>query len=688
MLREDGLLEFSSVSVEKCVSLIGKQAVDLERNVKALEVTLSGQAPADIFAEVIDPLERYWAPLETTWGLAKTLYLGSSTLMPTKSFSTIHDRAQKARVAKFNSLPIYNAIKAAYKDVTARPDVTEEQKRLLDKYLLEGRLNGLDLAPKKRELLTEAMVKLRKERAKFQANVDKATGNFKTVIKDFELVRDFPAEVLAAFAPDASQPLQGPWTVTLKSPESLERFLEFCPNRTERWNAWQAANRRASTHIDKQLQNSTGIEEIRFLRRDQAQILGFPTFLDLSLQTKMAQGVPQLKETINAINEFAAPRQAAELSALLGYARENGFRQEQLEFHDVAFWARKQLLGLNYDEFLVQEYFPLQKVLAGLFDLAGDLFQVRLVEREGGAFDRWHEDVRYFDVFEEGATAPVAGFYLDLYSRDSEKPVAQQQRGWTIAVRNRSRLTDSTPLAAMIFNFRAERVYKQPCLLTLRDVQLLFERFGYGLQHLLTRANYSDVSGVSNIEWDAVNISSYVMGQFLYEPRVLGAISSHYKTAEPLSAALIEGVQRRRTHLAGYEVSQELFLSALDVELHTTKEFWPDVMRRLWEQFQVLPLDKRNSYPCSWTQVFSGAYGGAYFSDIWAKMVATDVYSAFYEAGDSAEKRAEIGQRYRETFLALGGACHPGEVFRRFRGRDPSPKALISALDLNKTNVK
>lgn len=344
------------------------------------------------------------------------------------------------------------------------------------------------------------------------------------------------------------------------------------------------------------------------------------------------------------------------------------------------------MLTKNYDEFTVQEYFPLQKVLSGMFELTSDLFKIKIVERESANYDRWHEDVRYFDIFDEsagGSGDPVGGFYLDLYSRDTEKPVAQQ-RGWTIGVRNRSQLTDSSPLAAMIFNFPAERVYKKPCLLTLRDVQLLFERFGYALQHLLTRANYCDVAGVSNIEWDAVNISSYVLSQFLYEPKVLSSISSHYKTADTLPETLIEAIQKKRTHLAGYDISQELFLSALDVELHTTKEFWPDVMRRLWEQFQVVPLDKRNSFPCSWTPVFSGAYGGAYFSDVWSKMVATDVYSAFYEAGEKGEKRAEIGQRYRDTFLALGGACSPSEVFRRFRGRDPSPKALISALDLNK----
>lgn len=687
LLRDDGLLEFSNVSIEKCVSLIGKQAIDLERNVQLLESTLSGgeQKPVDIFRDVIDPLERFWAPLETTWGLAKTLYLGNSTLMPTKSFSTIHDRAQKARVAKFNSLPIYNAIKAAYEEVSSSPDVSEEQRRLLDKYLLEGRLNGLELNAKNKDLFTETMVKLKKERGKFQANVDRATNSFKNVITDFEMVREFPVDVLGQFAADSKQPTQGPWMVTLK-PDSVHRFLEYCPNRTERWNVWQAANRCASTHIEKAVQNSTTIEEIRFLRRDQASILGFGSFLDLSMETKMASGVPQLKDTINAINEFAKPRQEAEVEQLLGYARENGFKQNALEFHDIPFWRRKHLLSKNYDEFHVQEYFPLQKVMSGLFQLSSDLFKIKIVERESSGFDRWHEDVRYFDVFDlKDTSQPVGGFYLDLYSRDTEKPVAQQ-RGWTIGVRNRSQLTGSAPLAAMIFNFPAERVYKKPCLLTLRDVHLLFERFGYALQHLLTRAHYSDVAGVSNIEWDAVNISSYVLSQFLYEPKVLSSISSHYKTADPLSEKLIEGIQRKRTHMAGFDVCQELFLSALDVELHTTKEFWPDVMRRLWEQFQVLPLDKKNSHPCSWSTVFSGAYGGAYFSDIWSRMVATDVYSAFYEA-KGEEKRAETGERYKDTFLALGGSCSPSEVFRRFRGRDPSPRALISALDLNKTKV-
>lgn len=493
-------------------------------------------------------------------------------------------------------------------------------------------------------------------------------------------MREFPEDVLAKFAQDPSQPLKGPWIVTLK-PDSVQSYLEYCPKRTERWNVWQAENRRASNQTEKAIQNSTTMEEIRFLRRDQAQILGFANYIDLSMETKMVGGVAAIKEVINGLNDIARPAQELELTSLRDYAQENGFQGANLEFHDIPFWRRKHLQSLNYDEYLIREYFPLQTVLSGLMGLVQELFAVRVVERENKSFGRWHDDVRYFDIYDKQGDAPISGFYLDLYSRESEKLEDGGNKGWTIGIRNRSTKTNSTALAALICNFPAE-TDKRPCLLSYKDVHLLFERFGYALQHLLTRANYSDVAGVSNIEWDAVNISSYVLSSFLQEPEVLRRISAHYKTQDPLPEGLIRAMQASRIHMAAFDLGQELYRSALDLELHLTKEFWVDVMRRLWPQFQVMPLDKKDAHPCSMTKIFSGPYSGAYFSDLWSRIVATDVYSAFYESSKNGHCRMEIGQRYRDTFLALGGACSPNEVFRRFRGRDPSPKALISALDL------
>lgn len=356
------------------------------------------------------------------------------------------------------------------------------------------------------------------------------------------------------------------------------------------------------------------------------------------------------------------------------------FFQGHLEAHDIPYYRRKQLKALHhYDEEIIREYFPLPKVLTGMLELCERIFQIRIVERPG--VDTWHEDVRYFDVMDE--EQPVAGFYLDLYTREDVKIQMKDNFGWTVGIRNRSSVTKTNPLSALIFNFPSP-IYGKPSLLSFDDVVMLFQRFGYALQHLLTKVNYSEVAGVTNIEWDAVEVASHVMAHFLYNPGTLKEISSHYATEDPLTDAMVKSIQASRTHLAGYDLCQELYFSALDMELHARKDFWVDVMRELWPRYMTLPLEKKDAHPCSFTPIFSGDWAAAYFSHVWSQVIAADVYSAFHEASSNPEALAAVGRRFRDTFLAMGGACAPAEVFRRFRGRDPSPKALISVLGLKK----
>ncbi|XP_059616787.1 uncharacterized protein LOC132261811 [Phlebotomus argentipes] len=674
--REDGLPEFGTVTVEKCVSVIGKQAVDMEKQVKDLDAQVTGKAVKDVFTEVLDPLEHIGSALETTWGVAKTLYLGNSVLMPTKSYITIHDRARRARMAKFSSNNIYKAIKEAH--LKGSENLSEEQKRIIQKYALEGKLNGLELDSHQKAVLDNALIKLGEERTKFRQKVELSTKQFNHVVEDYGVVRDFPPEVLQLFAKDPTHPTKGPWLVTLQ-PQVAANFLEYCPDRTMRWNVWQAQTRRNSNFGEKSLATSTTIEEIRFLRRDQAKMLGYNSFMDMSMETKMAGSRENVTRMLEALREKAKPAQDAEIKSLRGFAEKFGFKG-QLEAHDIPYFRRKQLKALHhYDEEIIREYFPLPKVLTGMLELCERLFQIRIVERQG--VDTWHEDVRYFDVLDEDK--PVAGFYLDLYTREDVKMHTKDNFGWTVGIRNRSSVTNTKPLSALIFNFPSP-IYGKPSLLGFEDVEMLFQRFGYALQQLLTKVNYSEVAGATNIEWDAVEVVSHVMSHFLYNSTTLREISSHYATEDPLSDAMMGSIQASRTHFAGYDLCQQLYYSAFDMELYSRKDFWIDIMRELWPKYMTLPLEKKDAHPCSFTPIFSGDWAAAYFSHVWSRVIAADVYSAFHEAGGNPEVLATVGRRFRDTFLAMGGSCAPAEVFRRFRGRDPSPKALISVLGLKK----
>lgn len=488
-------------------------------------------------------------------------------------------------------------------------------------------------------------------------------------------------------AADPTNPTKGPWKATLE-PRSLNNFLEHCQDRTQRWNIWQANVRKCSGQTDKALSNSVHVENIRHLRQTQAKLLGYASFVDMSMETKMAGTADTVRTMLSHLLTAARPAQQRELDALQQFAEQGGHGSGALELHDIPYWSRKQLKSTHrYDDDVLREYFPLPRVLSGMFAMVEKLFQIRIEERPHGAVDTWHEDVRFFDVFDlsaTGAAAPVAGFYLDLYSREDDK--VRNVDGLMVGVRNRCRTSGNCPLAALIFNLPVP-LYGKPSLLSFDDVHRLFRKFGHSLQHLLTRVGYSELAGLSNIEWDAVEVTGHVMSHLLHRPDTIEQISGHYAHDEAIPDELVQAIGGGRRHMGGYHLCRELYAARLDLELHTRKDFWFEVVKSLWSEYNVLALDKRDAHPCSFAEIFSGDWAAAYYSHVWSRMIAADVYSAFYEAAAEGEFEA-VGRRFRDTYLALGGSQHAGEVFRRFRGRDPSPKALLKTMGLATSPVE
>ncbi|XP_069701808.1 uncharacterized protein [Periplaneta americana] len=684
LLKTQGIPEISSLTTEKCSSAIKKYSLDFESAVWRIEEQLKDseiplQNAQNVFVNVLDPLEMSGAPLDTTWGLVKTLYLTNKDLMPVKTYVTIHDQARRSRAMKFNSEPVYTACKEAI----VNDDLTEEQKRVLGKYILEGRLNGLGLNSVQHLKLKQTISQITKEKTKYKGKVEMATKNFQHTIFDHSLVRDFPEEVLKMIALDSSQPKQGPWKVTL-FPHVYPKFLEHCPDRDLRWNVWQAYTRRASKYSDANLENSTHLEELRYLRRYQASILGFDSFAAMSMETKMAGSIENVKNMLASLLARARPAQEREIIELQEFAISRGF-EGAIQLWDVAYWRRKQSVALfSCKEAQLKEYFPLPRVLARLFTLCEQLFGVQIQERV--RVSKWHPEVQYFDILEPHSTQPVAGFYFDPYTRE-EKLSTHQDAGWMIALRGRSAVAETTPLASLIFNFPRSSDGK-PTLLCFSDLHILFRKFGHALQHLLTRTSYIEVSGLSTVEWDAVEICSNFMTHWLYDKNTMNLISGHVESGEPLPSDLMQQLLASQKHLAGYDLCRELYLASLDLELYTSKDFWLDVVRNLWPQYLAFPLDEKDSHPCSLTAIVCEEWSAAYYCHLWSRVLAADVFSAFREAGlDNRDELSCIGKRFRSTFLALGGGCHPAEVFRRFRGRDPSPKALLNALGLKQYGV-
>lgn len=683
MLSNDGLPEFNNITIENCLAAVGRQTLEVEKAVQAIEEQLTkSNNDVNVLSDVATPLDEISVQLETTWGIAKTLYLGNSSLMPTKSYMAINDRARKAIFSKYISVPILNSMSDARRKQDS--GLTDVDCRLLDKYVLEGKLNGVNLDEEKKSILRATANKLRQEQTKFQEKLDFSTRKFSHVIDDYNIVKDFPSDLLQAISTNPINPSKGPWRVQLQQP-AYDKFLEHCNVRDLRWNVWQASTRRASIHKEKNLSNSIHIEEIRSLRKQQAQILGYKTFVDMSMETKMAGNLKNVQNLISDLLSSSRPAQENELQKLAEFAAANGC-QHSFEMYDIPYWRFKQLQSIAaFNEDMIREYFPINKVLNGLFELSESLFQIKIVERSASV---WHEDVKFYDIFDQNeGTKPIAGFYLDLYSRENDKIRMQPTSGWMVGIRNRCKISDISPLSSLIFNFQVP-LYGKPSLLSFRDVETLFKNFGKSLQHLLTQVKYNGLAGLSNIEWDAVDVSGLVMSHMILHGDTLKKISSHYTTDQPLPDNLIEAIKMEKKHMAGYLLSRELYFATLDLELYSNSSFWMDVVEELWPQFCLIPLEGKDSHVCSFREIFSGDYPAAYFSHIWSKVIAADVYSNFYEVRNNEENVNAVGKRFRDTFLALGGSVHPSEVFRKFRGRDPSPKALLKMIGLNNLTGK
>lgn len=683
LLKEDKTPEFNTITIEKCVAAIGRQTLEFEDTIKTLGKNIEGIdniSPNDLFKNVIDPIEEISASLNSTWGIAKALYVGNQSKMPTQYYISINNRAAKALASKYVNKPIYQACKSIINNKEIK--LTNEQRRILTKFVLEGKLNGLELSDKEELKLSDLMILLFNHLKEYTDKLEVAINQYKFTIKDPKVVAELPDEILKCMVTDSSQYRVGPWTISLDS-VVLTQFMEYCADRSMRWKLWEANLIKASVFQDKLLQTSTLIEEIRHKRIQRANILGYKSYADLSMESKMAGSVENVYNVLDTLLATAYPAQQYEIKTLQTFAKEKGL-QDTFQQWDVPYWGRKQLHSIcKYKEEDLKSYFPLPKVLSGIFKLIEMLFNVKIVETK--RLDVWHKDVRFFDAFDlrESDSVPIGSFYLDPYAREDEKVRISQNDGCLITMQNKSKVSDTKPLAALVFNFQPS-LGDRPSLLSISDLQTLFQKVGHMLQHILTTVEYSEVAGHSFVEWDAAFVSQYFFEHWLYEPFILQQISGHHSTGEPLSTEMIETVQKMKTHLAGYSLCQSLYLSRFDLELYSGHEFWNDIMKRLWSKHFVFQAYKNDCFICSFDCIFNGELAANYFSTVWSKMVAADLYGAFENIpSDNKESLKEIGSRYRETFLAVGGSYPASEIFRKFRGRDPSPKALLKSLKLD-----
>ena len=500
---------------------------------------------------------------------------------------------------------------------------------------------------------------------------------------------------------------EGPWMFTLDAP-SYMAVRSHAENRALREKVYRAYLARASQFFapfaesaaksEKKVgDNAPLIERILTLRQEKAKLLGYDNFAEVSMAKKMAtlETAESLLEDIRAKAKPAAERELEEIRA---FAAERGASEAStgLMQWDVGFWSER-LREAKYElkEEDLRPYFQLPAVIDGMFELAGTLFGVR-VEPADGEVEVWHPDVRFFKVLDAQTGSPRAYFYLDPYTRPSEK----RGGAWMDDVVGRSAAMAAPgasvrlPTAHMVCN-GTPPVGDKPSLMTHNEVTTLFHEFGHALQHMLTTEDAGPVAGINQVDWDAVELPSQFMENFCYDKKVLKKIGKHHETGEPLPDDLFEKLVKSKNFGSGTRYLRQCHFAMTDLELHA--RYAPGegadavfaAEARIAEKTMLMPAIAEDRFLCGFGHIFAGGYSAGYYSYLWAEVLSADAFGAFEEAGaleDDATLSA-TGAEFAGTVLAMGGGAAPMEVFKAFRGREPSVEALLRHNGLVATEV-
>ncbi|SFM45681.1 oligopeptidase A Metallo peptidase. MEROPS family M03A [Ectothiorhodospira mobilis] len=553
------------------------------------------------------------------------------------------------------------------------PRLEPAQQRVITNALRDFHLSGVDLPEDKKARYKAIAQELSALTARFEENVLDATQGWQLRITDPGRLSGLPESALDMLRQNARQrDLEG-HLVTLEFP-SYYAVMTFAEDRELRREVYTAYVTRASDQgpHDRRFDNSEVMERILALRHEEAQLLGYPSYAHLSLATKMADSPQGVVAFLEDLARRAVPAARGELDSLQAFARTH-LGLDTLEAWDLSFASerlRQHLFQLSQED--LKPYFPVDRVLQGLFDLVERLYQVHIRPADGAPV--WHPDVRFFEI-QDPDGRPRAWFYLDLYARSHKRGGA-----WMDDCRGRLRDGDrlQLPVAYMTCN-STPPVDGKPALFTHDEVLTLFHEFGHGLHHMLTRVDHPGVAGINGVEWDAVELPSQFMENWCWEREALDLISGHHETGEPLPAELFDKLTASRHFQAAMQMVRQLEFSLFDMRLHA--EYDPalggriqEILDEVREQVAVLRPPQFNRFQHGFSHIFAGGYAAGYYSYKWAEVLSADAFARFEEEGLF---NGQTGRDFLTGILEQGGSRPALELFKAFRGREPEIDALL-----------
>ena len=566
-------------------------------------------------------------------------------------------------------IELYNRFKII-KNSAEFDTLSPAQQTKLNHDLRDFVLSGAELPPEQQAELTQLQTEGAQLGAKFAQNIQDATDAFGIYFDDAAPLAGIPEDSIAMFAAAAQSEGKTGYKIGLQIPHYLA-VIQYADNRELREQIYRAYVTRASELSDDgKFDNTANVEQTLANALKTAKLLGFKNYAELSLATKMADTPEQVLNFLHDLARRAKPFAEKDFAEIKAFAREN-LNIEDPQSWDLSYAAEKlRQAKYAFSEAEVKKYFPISKVLAGLFAQIKKLYGIELAEK---TVPVWHKDVRYFELKQDGQT--IGGVYMDLYAREGKRGGA-----WMDGYKSRRRFADGTlqlPTAYLVCNFTPP-VGDKEARLSHDEIITLFHETGHGLHHLLTQVDEVGVSGINGVEWDAVELPSQFMENFVWEYDVLAQMSSHEETGAVLPKELFDKMHAAKNFQRGMFLVRQMEFALFDMEIYHQEDEgrlkeWPQILDKVRQEVAVTQPPAYNRFALSFSHIFAGGYAAGYYSYAWAEVLSADAYAAFEESDDVAE----TGRRFWKEILAVGGSRSAAESFKAFRGREPSLDALL-----------
>lgn len=566
---------------------------------------------------------------------------------------------------------------AAYQQLSesdAFKKLNTAQQKVINNALRDFKLSGIALNEEDKKRYGEISTRLSELSSTFGNNILDATQAFSVNITDEADLAGLPESAKEAAQALAQAQEKSGWLFTLDIPSYLPVMI-YCDNQALREKMYRAYVTRASEIGPSagEYDNSPIMAELLSLRHELSNLLGFESFADKSLATKMANNTAEVLGFLEDLAVKSKAQGEQDLVEVTAFAKQN-FDQSNLQAWDLPYYSEK----LKQDRYAISDeelrpYFPENKVVAGLFEVVHRLFGLQISERKD--VDTWHKDVKFFDVFDSNQQLR-GSFYLDLYARSKKRGGA-----WMDDCVGRRELANGDiqyPVAYLTCNFNGP-VGDKPALFTHDEVVTLFHEFGHGIHHMLTQINAAGVSGINGVPWDAVELPSQFLENWCWQPEALAFISGHYQTNEPLPQDMLDKMLAAKNFQSAMQMIRQLEFSLFDFKMHA--QYSPEngdeiqqVLNQVRKDYAVIKAPEFNRFQHSFGHIFGGGYAAGYYSYKWAEVLSSDAFSRFEEEGIFNQS---VGHDFLTNVLEMGGSNEPSELFKAFRGREPQIDALL-----------